>query len=145
MLSDYVEQMKAKAKVTKVGVTLEGELQVGHFFSPHIIGLNDGADLTRVVFGPVLHVVRWKAVDLDSVLDEVANFGFGLTFGMHSRIETGVARAVVGTQPFGGSGLSGTGPKAGTPNHLLRFALEQVVSVNTAAAGGNALLIAMGE
>ncbi|QVQ35777.1 bifunctional proline dehydrogenase/L-glutamate gamma-semialdehyde dehydrogenase PutA [Pseudochrobactrum algeriensis] len=163
MLNDYVEQMKGKAKVTKVGVTPEGELQAGHFFAPHIIELKDASELTREVFGPVLHVVRWKASELDNVLDQVANSGFGLTFGLHSRIEAVVARAVerldvgniyinrntigavVGTQPFGGSGLSGTGPKAGGPNYLLRFALEQVVSVNTAAAGGNASLIAMGE
>jgi RHH-type transcriptional regulator, proline utilization regulon repressor / proline dehydrogenase / delta 1-pyrroline-5-carboxylate dehydrogenase len=115
------------------------------------------------VFGPVLHVVRWKARDLDKVLDQIASTGYGLTFGLHTRIEATVAKvvdrldvgniyvnrntigAVVGTQPFGGSGLSGTGPKAGGPSYLGRFALEQVVSVNTAAAGGNASLIAIGE
>jgi RHH-type proline utilization regulon transcriptional repressor/proline dehydrogenase/delta 1-pyrroline-5-carboxylate dehydrogenase len=111
----------------------------------------------------VLHVVRWKARDLDKVLDQIASTGYGLTFGLHTRIEATVTKvidrldignvyvnrntigAVVGTQPFGGSGLSGTGPKAGGPAYLARFALEQVVSVNTAAAGGNASLIAMGE
>jgi RHH-type proline utilization regulon transcriptional repressor/proline dehydrogenase/delta 1-pyrroline-5-carboxylate dehydrogenase len=95
------------------------------------------------------------------VLDAIAATGYGLTLGVHSRIDATVARsstgstvgnvyvnrntigAVVGTQPFGGSGLSGTGPKAGGPGYLPRFALEQVVSINTAAAGGNASLIAM--
>ena len=163
MLNDYIAQMQANHKVTKLGTTPEGELASGHFFAPHIVELKDANELTREVFGPVLHVVRWKASELDTVLDQVANSGFGLTFGLHTRIETVVARAVdrldvgniyinrntigavVGTQPFGGSGLSGTGPKAGGPNYLLRFAQEQVVSINTAAAGGNASLIAMGE
>jgi RHH-type proline utilization regulon transcriptional repressor/proline dehydrogenase/delta 1-pyrroline-5-carboxylate dehydrogenase len=115
------------------------------------------------VFGPILHVVRYAARDLDRVLDGIAASGFGLTLGVHSRIDETIATvverldvgncyvnrnmigAVVGTQPFGGSGLSGTGPKAGGPNYLKRFAVEQVVSVNTAAAGGNANLIAMGD
>ncbi|WOC17115.1 bifunctional proline dehydrogenase/L-glutamate gamma-semialdehyde dehydrogenase PutA [Pseudochrobactrum sp. MP213Fo] len=163
MLDDYVAQMAVKHKVTKVGNAPDGALKSGHFFAPHIIELSDASELTREVFGPVLHVVRWKASELDKVLDQVADSGYGLTFGLHSRIEAVLARAidrldvgniyinrntigaVVGTQPFGGSGLSGTGPKAGGPNYLLRFALEQVVSINTAAAGGNASLIAMGE
>jgi RHH-type proline utilization regulon transcriptional repressor/proline dehydrogenase/delta 1-pyrroline-5-carboxylate dehydrogenase len=107
--------------------------------------------LEREVFGPVLHVVRWKAKDLDKVLDQIASTGYGLTFGLHTRIEATVHKvidrldignvyvnrntigAVVGTQPFGGSGLSGTGPKAGGPTYLTRFALEQVVSVRVAA------------
>ena len=115
------------------------------------------------VFGPVLHIGRYKAAELDMVLAAVAGNGYGLTLGIHSRIEATVNRiverlpvgnvyvnrnmigAVVGSQPFGGSGLSGTGPKAGGPNYLTRFALEQVVSVNTAAAGGNATLVAMGD
>ena len=120
-------------------------------------------DLTEEVFGPVLHVVRYAAGDLDRVLDAIAGTGYGLTLGIHSRIDSTVRHivtrldvgncyvnrnmigAVVGTQPFGGSGLSGTGPKAGGPDYLRRFGLEQTVTVNTAAAGGNASLIAMGE
>jgi RHH-type proline utilization regulon transcriptional repressor/proline dehydrogenase/delta 1-pyrroline-5-carboxylate dehydrogenase len=111
----------------------------------------------------VLHVVRWRADALDAMLDDIAASGYGLTLGIHTRIDDTaehiVARlangnvyvnrnmigAVVGTQPFGGSGLSGTGPKAGGPNYLRRFATEQVVTVNTAAAGGNATLLAEGE
>src|SRR5438270_873464 len=120
-------------------------------------------DLTEEVFGPVLHVVRYKADALDRLLDDIAATGYGLTLGVHSRIDTNVEQvlarlangnvyvnrsmigAVVGTQPFGGTGLSGTGPKAGGPNYLRRFASEQVVTVNTAAAGGNASLLAAEE
>ncbi|MCR4281914.1 MAG: aldehyde dehydrogenase family protein, partial [Bauldia sp.] len=133
----------------------------GTFVAPHVVALDKPSRLDREVFGPILHVVRWKAGELDALLDAVAATGYGLTLGIHSRIDETVdhvvARlpvgnvyvnrnmigAVVGTQPFGGSGLSGTGPKAGGPDYLRRFALEQVVSVNTAAAGGNASLIAM--
>ncbi len=140
-----------------------GELAGGCWFPPTVIALPEAAALDREVFGPVLHVVRYKARDLDRVLDAIAATGYGLTLGIHSRIEATVNRiverlpvgnvyvnrnmigAVVGSQPFGGSGLSGTGPKAGGPNYLTRFALEQVVSVNTAAAGGNATLVAMGD
>jgi RHH-type proline utilization regulon transcriptional repressor/proline dehydrogenase/delta 1-pyrroline-5-carboxylate dehydrogenase len=107
--------------------------------------------------------VRWRADSLDALLDEIAGNGYGLTLGIHSRIDTRidqiVARlangnayvnrnmigAVVGTQPFGGTGLSGTGPKAGGPHYLQRFGTEQVVTINTAAAGGNASLLAAEE
>ena len=102
-------------------------------------------------------------MQLDALLDDIAASRYGLTLGIHSRIDDTAERivarlangnvyvnrnmigAVVGTQPFGGSGLSGTGPKAGGPNYLRRFATEQVVTVNTAAAGGNASLLAEGE
>ena len=135
----------------------------GVFVAPHIFELNQPADLTEEVFGPVLHVVRWKASGLEALLDAIDASGYGLTLGVHSRIDTTIDRivdrldvgncyvnrnmigAVVGTQPFGGSGLSGTGPKAGGPDYLRRFALEQTITVNTAAAGGNASLIASGE
>jgi RHH-type proline utilization regulon transcriptional repressor/proline dehydrogenase/delta 1-pyrroline-5-carboxylate dehydrogenase len=111
------------------------------------------------VFGPVLHVVRYKAAALDELLDAISGSGYGLTLGLHTRIGETVARAeqrlavgnvyvnrnmvgaVVGVQPFGGHGLSGKGPKAGGPHYLPRFATEQTVTVNTAAAGGNAALL----
>src|SRR5215472_16167065 len=132
----------------------------GTYVPPAIILLERAADLREEVFGPILHVVRWRSGELDALLDEIAASGYGLTLGIHSRIDATVdhvvARlahgnvyvnrsmigAVVGTQPFGGVGLSGTGPKAGGPNYLRRFATEQVVTINTAAAGGNASLLA---
>jgi RHH-type proline utilization regulon transcriptional repressor/proline dehydrogenase/delta 1-pyrroline-5-carboxylate dehydrogenase len=132
----------------------------GTFVPPAIIMLDRAGDLRQEVFGPILHVVRWRADALDALLEELAGNGYALTLGIHSRIDATadhiVARlphgniyvnrsmigAVVGTQPFGGSSLSGTGPKAGGPNYLERFAAEQVVTVNTAAAGGNASLLA---
>jgi RHH-type proline utilization regulon transcriptional repressor/proline dehydrogenase/delta 1-pyrroline-5-carboxylate dehydrogenase len=135
----------------------------GHYVAPTIITLERARDLREEVFGPILHVVRWRAEALDTLLDDIAGNGYGLTLGIHSRIDTTAAHiaarlgsgnvyvnrnmigAVVGTQPFGGSGLSGTGPKAGGPNYLRRFVTEQVVTVNTAAAGGNASLLAAGD
>jgi RHH-type transcriptional regulator, proline utilization regulon repressor / proline dehydrogenase / delta 1-pyrroline-5-carboxylate dehydrogenase len=135
----------------------------GHYVAPAIVALDRVSDLTEEVFGPVLHVVRWRAEELEDLLDAIAANGYGLTLGVHSRIDATVERvaarlahgnlyvnrnmigAVVGTQPFGGGGLSGTGPKAGGPHYLARFAAEQVVTVNTTAAGGNASLLAEPE
>jgi len=141
----------------------DGAPASGLYVPPTIIALDRARDLKEEVFGPVLHVVRWRADELDRLLDDIAGNGYGLTLGIHSRIDETAERivgrlangnvyvnrnmigAVVGTQPFGGSGLSGTGPKAGGPNYLRRFATEQVVTVNTAAAGGNASLLAETE
>ncbi len=135
----------------------------GTYVAPAIVELDRASELKEEVFGPVLHVVRWRADALDSVLDDIASNGTALTLGIHSRIDATVARiaarlphgnvyvnrnmigAGVGVQPFGGSGLSGTGPKAGGPDYLRRLALEQVVTVNTAAVGGNAALLAEEE
>jgi RHH-type proline utilization regulon transcriptional repressor/proline dehydrogenase/delta 1-pyrroline-5-carboxylate dehydrogenase len=135
----------------------------GTYVAPTIVELDRASDLTEEVFGPVLHVVRWRADQLDALLDEIATNGYALTLGIHSRIDATVDRiaarlahgnvyvnrsmigAVVGTQPFGGFGLSGTGPKAGGPNYLHRFATEQTVTINTAAAGGNASLLTAEE
>jgi RHH-type proline utilization regulon transcriptional repressor/proline dehydrogenase/delta 1-pyrroline-5-carboxylate dehydrogenase len=135
----------------------------GLFVPPAMIALDRASDLQDEVFGPVLHVVRWRADSLDALLDDIARNGTGLTLGIHTRIDSMaekiVARlahgnvyvnrsmigAVVGTQPFGGNGLSGTGPKAGGPNYLRRFATEQTVTINTAAAGGNATLLSAEE
>ena len=135
----------------------------GLFVPPAIIALDRARDLKEEVFGPILHVVRWRADALDALLDDIAANGYALTFGIHSRIDDTVEKivarvphgnvyvnrsiigAVVGTQPFGGTLLSGTGPKAGGPNYLRRFATEQTVTVNTAAAGGNASLLTAEE
>ena len=115
------------------------------------------------MFGPILHVIRWKAEDLDKVCDAIAETCYGLTLGIHSRIDETVTRitrrlgvgntyvnrniigAVVGVQPFGGEGLSGTGPKAGGPHYLYRFACERTLSVDVTAAGGNANLMSLAE
>jgi RHH-type proline utilization regulon transcriptional repressor/proline dehydrogenase/delta 1-pyrroline-5-carboxylate dehydrogenase len=132
----------------------------GTYVAPAIIELDNARELQQEVFGPILHVVRWRAEDLDSLLADIAANDYALTLGIHSRIDATAERiaarlphgnvyvnrnmigAVVGTQPFGGSGLSGTGPKAGGPAYLQRFVAEQVLTVNTAAAGGNASLFA---
>ncbi len=158
-LDGHIAKMKREAKVRYSGTAPAG----GFFVAPQIFELGRMSDLAEEIFGPVLHVVRWKANGLEGLLDGIEASGYGLTLGVHSRIDTTVERvvsrldvgncyvnrnmigAVVGTQPFGGSGLSGTGPKAGGPNYLKRFASEQTVTINTAAAGGNASLIAMGE
>ena len=135
----------------------------GTYVLPALIELDRARELKDEVFGPVLHVVRWNAEELDTLLDDIAANGTALTLGVHSRIDSTIERvaarlphgnvyvnrsmigAVVGTQPFGGTLLSGTGPKAGGPNYLRRFAAEQVVTVNTAAAGGNAGLLALDD
>jgi RHH-type proline utilization regulon transcriptional repressor/proline dehydrogenase/delta 1-pyrroline-5-carboxylate dehydrogenase len=158
-LAAHIAAMKTSAKCHYAGSASEQ----GTYIAPHIFELNAVSDLKREVFGPILHVVRWKSGQLDSLLDAIDALGYGLTLGVHTRIDTVVEKivdrldagncyinrnmigAVVGTQPFGGSRLSGTGPKAGGPDYLRRFTLEQTVTVNTAAAGGNASLIAMGE
>jgi RHH-type proline utilization regulon transcriptional repressor/proline dehydrogenase/delta 1-pyrroline-5-carboxylate dehydrogenase len=159
----HIEEMRASQKLVHAGKTPGGGLSGGTWVAPHIIELDRPDALTKETFGPILHVVRYKAADLPKMLETIAATGYGLTLGVHSRIDAMAAKvvdrlsvgnvyvnrntigAVVGTQPFGGSGLSGTGPKAGGPAYLTRFALEQVVSINTAAAGGNASLIAMAE
>ncbi|WP_427969113.1 bifunctional proline dehydrogenase/L-glutamate gamma-semialdehyde dehydrogenase PutA [Altererythrobacter sp.] len=132
----------------------------GCFVAPSIIELDSILDLKRENFGPVLHVARFKASELEKVIDDINATGFGLTLGLHSRIDA-VRRfveerarvgnfyvnrnqigAVVESQPFGGEGLSGTGPKAGGPQYVARFATERVVCIDTTAAGGNASLLA---
>jgi len=133
----------------------------GYFFPPSVFAIDGIDSLEREVFGPILHVVRFRGRDLDKVIDGINATGYGLTLGVHSRIESTqkhiaararvgncyinrtMTGAVVGVQPFGGEGLSGTGPKAGGPHYLLKFATERALTVNTAAVGGNASLLAM--
>jgi RHH-type proline utilization regulon transcriptional repressor/proline dehydrogenase/delta 1-pyrroline-5-carboxylate dehydrogenase len=135
----------------------------GAFFAPRAFEIDSAGRLEREVFGPILHIVRWRADRLDAVCDEIAATGYGLTLGIHSRIDETVRHvlsrlhagnsyvnrtmigAVVGVQPFGGERLSGTGPKAGGPRYLHRFAVERTVSIDTTAAGGNATLLSLGE
>ena len=157
-LEAHIERMKKQAKLHFASVA-----PPGNFVAPHIFELSDAGQLTEEVFGPILHVVRYRAEALADVLRAIDATGYGLTLGIHSRIEDTVddlvdrlqvgniyvnrnmIGAVVGVQPFGGFGLSGTGPKAGGPHYLARFASEQTVTVNTAAAGGNAALLTGGE
>ncbi len=132
----------------------------GHFVPPVLIRLDHVTDLKREIFGPVLHVATWKGGELDQLIDAINASGYGLTLGVHTRID-GVAAhiaaraqvgnvyvnrnqigAIVGSQPFGGRGLSGTGPKAGGPHYLHRFAEEKTISTDITAAGGNAALMA---
>jgi RHH-type proline utilization regulon transcriptional repressor/proline dehydrogenase/delta 1-pyrroline-5-carboxylate dehydrogenase len=153
-LDAHIERMKKEARVH-----FAGSAPQGNYVAPHIFELSDAGRLTEEVFGPVLHVVRYRADRFDQVLQSIERSGYGLTLGIHSRIDDTVEDAierlqvgniyvnrnmigaVVGVQPFGGHGLSGTGPKAGGPHYLARFATEQTVTVNTAAAGGNAALM----
>ena len=131
----------------------------GTFLAPHLIEIDGIEVLPGEVFGPVLHVVRYGAEALDRVIDAINATTYGLTLGIHTRIDAtaehifrrakvgntyvnrGMIGAVVGVQPFGGQGLSGTGPKAGGPFYLHRFATEKTRSINTAAVGGNATLL----
>lgn len=135
----------------------------GYFFAPCAFELSDLSKLKREVFGPILHVIRYKENELDKVMDSIANTGYGLTLGLHSRIDATVRYisnrmpvgniyvnrnmigAVVGVQPFGGERLSGTGPKAGGPHYLPRLCVERAISANTTAVGGNARLISLHE
>jgi len=157
-LDAHIARMKKQARVH-----FAGDAPPGNFVAPHIFELRDATELTEEVFGPILHVVRYGAEKFENVLRSIERTGYGLTLGVHSRIDdmidAVIARlrvgniyvnrnmigAVVGVQPFGGFGLSGTGPKAGGPHYLARFATEQTVTVNTAAAGGNAALLSGDE
>jgi RHH-type proline utilization regulon transcriptional repressor/proline dehydrogenase/delta 1-pyrroline-5-carboxylate dehydrogenase len=142
---------------------LPAGLPRGHWFAPLAVEIDGMARLEREVFGPILHVVRFPGSRIEEIVDEINASGYGLTLGVHTRID-GLARriaararvgnvyvnrnmigAAVGVQPFGGCGLSGTGPKAGGPHYLPRFATEQTVTINTAAVGGNATLLSLGE
>ncbi len=161
-LVDHAARMDTEAKLIKQ-VPLGPECANGTYFAPRAYALKSLSQLTHEVFGPVLHVLRWKANELDAVIDAINATGFGLTLGIHSRIDSTIAHisqrakvgncyvnrnqigAVVGVQPFGGENLSGTGPKAGGPHYLLRFVTERTLTVNTTAAGGNASLLTLGE
>ncbi len=135
----------------------------GSFLTPHIFEIPTLSMLRDEEFGPILHIIRFAPAEIEQIMTEIAAIGFGLTFCIHSRIEgywldlfarnsvgnTYVNRnmigAVVGVQPFGGMGLSGTGPKTGGPHYLLRFASEKVLAINTAAIGGNTELFNLNE
>ena len=142
-------------------IELPAATRAGTFVAPLAVEIASLSMLEREWFGPIMHLVTYKARELEALVDAINATGFGLTFGIHSRIDGTVRRvasrvaagnvyvnrniigAVVGTQPFGGSGLSGTGPKAGGPFYLHRYAHERTMTVNTSAVGGNASLLAM--
>ena len=135
----------------------------GLFVPPTLVRLDRIEDLTQEYFGPILHVATWEAGQLSETIARVNAKGYGLTMGLHSRIarsaevveaearvgnlyiNRSMIGAVVGSQPFGGEGLSGTGPKAGGPHYLYRFCAERSVSVDTTSAGGNATLLSLDE
>ncbi len=160
-LMRHVATMHRDARIIKA-CRLTAAHAEGSFVAPHLIELTDPAQLTREQFGPILHVVRYRAGDIQGVLAAIRNSHYGLTLGVQTRLESfwreiysgttvgntyvnrNMIGAVVGVQPFGGNGLSGTGPKAGGPHYLSRFANERTLTVNTTATGGNAALLNQG-
>jgi len=157
-LQEHVELMRQKANIL-FQVELNKDLKSPCFFPPTLIEIASLSQLKEENFGPILHIIRYQSDQLEQVIDEINSSGYGLTLGIHSRIKHTIElvakntkvgnvyvnrdmiAAVVGVQPFGGMGLSGTGPKAGGPHYLLAFSNEQTVTTNTAAIGGNAALL----
>jgi len=161
----HVQRLRGQARLLGEAPATPG---LPHAVAPVAFEIERIADLREEIFGPVLHVVRWgpgqagpgAARDVAEVVRQVNALGYGLTLGVQTRIDSRALRvadtarvgnvyvnrnmigAVVGVQPFGGEGLSGTGPKAGGPHYLVRFCVEQTLTINTAAAGGNAELLA---
>ena len=160
-LRQHVERIRKEARIVKACSLGEAHAN-GSFFAPHLVELQSAAQLTREEFGPILHVVRYRSADIIEVLQAIRASQYGLTLGVQTRLESfwrevfehtsigntyvnrNMIGAVVGVQPFGGTGLSGTGPKAGGPHYLARFANERTLTVNTTATGGNAALLNLG-
>lgn len=160
LLDAHVARMGDDARVIH-RCALDEETKSGTFFAPTLIEIDSIDVLEREVFGPVLHVLRFRGKDLGKTMDAINATGYGLTMGLHSRIDSraramaelsgagnfyinrNMIGAVVGVQPFGGRGLSGTGPKAGGPHYLPRFGTEFTVSNNISAVGGNASLLSL--
>ncbi|MBW3567316.1 MAG: bifunctional proline dehydrogenase/L-glutamate gamma-semialdehyde dehydrogenase PutA [Proteobacteria bacterium] len=160
-LEAHAQEMIKKYKLVGRCEVPKAFAEHGTFVAPTAVEIPSLDVVEEENFGPILHVVRYKAKELDRVIDEINRTGFGLTLGVHSRIDSEadyIARrikvgnayinrnmvgAVVGVQPFGGQGLSGTGPKAGGPHYMLRFANERTLTINTAAVGGNASLLSL--
>ena len=158
-LTAYLARRAAEGRIVYAGTAPT----LGAFVAPHIVRLDRAGDLREEIFGPVLHVVRWRAGEFTTLVAEIAASGYGLTMGLHTRIEQRIRElaaaapagniyvnrnmigAVVGSQPFGGVGLSGSGPKAGGPDYLRRFVRETTVTINTASFGGDAELMALDE
>ncbi|QJC27622.1 bifunctional protein PutA [Anaplasma platys] len=164
MLSSYVAEMQGKGVRLIYKLDLDSSLtEKGYFFPPHIFEVGSVSEVAKEVFGPVLHIVRYRKEDLKKVIAEVNATGYGLTFSIQSKVQGKIDEAtklinagnvyvnrnqvgaLVERQPFGGRGLSGTGPKAGGPFYLHRFVTEKTVSVNTTALGGNVALVCLGD
>jgi RHH-type proline utilization regulon transcriptional repressor/proline dehydrogenase/delta 1-pyrroline-5-carboxylate dehydrogenase len=161
-LREHADWLRGKGRLLKE-VDLGPDCVHGTFLPPVAVEIDSLDLLEREQFGPILHVIRYKAKDLDKVIQAVNDTGYGLTLGVHTRIDSearyiqsrirvgnayinrNMVGAVVGVQPFGGQGLSGTGPKAGGPHYMLRFANERTLTINTAAVGGNASLLALSD
>ncbi|MGL9688638.1 MAG: bifunctional proline dehydrogenase/L-glutamate gamma-semialdehyde dehydrogenase PutA [Wolbachia sp.] len=162
MLNKYTEKMsrdKDSSLLSKVPMNTNS--YNGYFFPPYIYEIQKVSQLKQEVFGPILHIIRFNKSQLNEVISDINNTGYGLTFSLQSRIQNQIdliskkilagnvyinrnqIGAAVGVQPFGGRGLSGTGPKAGGPHYLQRFSTEKVVSVNTTAFGGNTTLMCL--
>lgn len=161
-LTAYCDKLATTAR--RIATTPQpAELSKGCYFAPQAFEVSLDQLPTSETFGPVLHIARFKGEELADAIQRVNKLGFGLTMGVHTRLDSTVETvrklakvgnlyinrnqigAVVGSQPFGGEGLSGTGFKAGGPHYLLRFACERTVTINTAAVGGNVKLMAGGE
>ncbi len=158
-LSNHIADMKEKGFRILASHPQNGALKDGYYFYPHVIEVNGINDIESEKFGPILHVAKYSHKDLDKIIDEINGYGFGLTFGIHSRIESKIEHirsrikagniyvnrstigAIVESQPFGGENKSGTGFKAGGPHYLLRFMLERTTTINLTAIGGNIELI----
>ncbi len=161
-LNAHIEHIKQVGKLIKQ-VELPADCKDGHFVAPTAVEIDSIKVLEKEHFGPILHVIRFKASELDKVIADINSTGFGLTLGIHSRneghalsvadqvnvgnvyINRNQIGAVVGVQPFGGQGLSGTGPKAGGPHYLTRFMTEKTRTNNITAIGGNATLLSLGD
>ncbi len=162
-LLKHIEEYRSQGRVIAEAAVDKTITEHGTFVAPVALRIDGIDSLESEQFGPVLHIATWKGGEVDKVIDTINGLGYGLTFGVHSRNESfanavaqkirvgnvyvnrNIIGAVVGVQPFGGQGFSGTGPKAGGPHYLHRFATEKTRTVNTTALGGNASLLAMGD
>jgi RHH-type transcriptional regulator, proline utilization regulon repressor / proline dehydrogenase / delta 1-pyrroline-5-carboxylate dehydrogenase len=162
MLERHELRMRSEGKLL-ANCELDDSHRDGYFVAPQVYEIERLAQLEREVFGPILHVIRYKVADMPQILQDINASGYGLTLGVHSRIDgfsrevfgatrvgntyinRNIVGAVVGVNPFGGQGLSGTGPKAGGPHYLLRFATEKTRTENVVARGGNTQLFSLAE
>ncbi|WDM84849.1 bifunctional proline dehydrogenase/L-glutamate gamma-semialdehyde dehydrogenase PutA [Ehrlichia sp. JZT12] len=162
MLIAHANRMSQEGKLL-CKVKIDESCENGYFFPPCAYEIESISQLKKEVFGPILHIIRYKKGELHRILGEINSTGYGLTFAVQSRVQSNIDNiidnvnvgnvyvnrnqvgAVVGVQPFGGQGLSGTGPKAGGPYYLHRFLTEKVVSINTTALGGNTSLMCLND